>query len=293
MADEKWVDSAIEIPNIEKYYNFSDEIVLADYDGSTISQIQLPKGKSVSELTKNDVCIENGYVMPKDKNVMFFYIEGNEEVHSIECTSVRNLPGVYYVDDVVADKSNLFASERNESYFMAVDARMMARALEIPQSELVVTQQTCVDKDGNILDTRSFEKPEFEFLPLHKQGASMDEEVKLAQYRDGKATYLVGVPTKDGAYESIAKISVSVKNTKEVFPVKKNLVAMLDKNHWLRHYLFKAREATRNMMLYKDVFDSTLSTSDLHMKPEEKQKPRLSLRHKTDILENNQDEGRN
>lgn len=293
MADEKWVDSAIEIPNIEKYYNFSDEIVIGDYDASTISRIQLPKGKSVSELTKNDVCIENGYVMPKDKEVMYFYVDGVEEVHSIECTPVRNLPGVYYVDDVVADKSNIFATEQYSSYFMAIDARMMARALEIPQSELVVTQQTCVDKEGNILDTRGLEKPKFEFLPLNKQGVSMDGEIKLAQYRDGQATFLVGTPAKNGEYESIGKVTVAVKNTKEVHTVKQNLVTMLEKNHWLRHYLFKAREATRNMMLYKDVFDSTLSTSDLHVKAEEKQKPRLSLKLKTDVLENNRDEGRN
>ena len=152
MANGKWVDSAIEIPDLKKKYRPVEGVVIDDFQyGTMIEKITLPKGKPVEELGVKDVCIENGLVLAKKQKFINFLVDGLNEERSLSCTPVKNLPGVYYTSEVTTEKDNPFAPDKVSDYFMVIDARILARHLSVFQKELKVLQRSFIDEDGKVL----------------------------------------------------------------------------------------------------------------------------------------------
>ena len=153
---EKWVESGMEIKNGEKY--LKDDFVLADYHvGTVIAEMDIydDNGNKLP-LRAEDICIGNGLVLPEKMSYLSFNIELPYERHEMYCEPIRNVPGLYRVIDSTVDKTTENSSEgliiHDSVYYASIDARYLARALEIPQKELVVTQETLIGEKGNILN---------------------------------------------------------------------------------------------------------------------------------------------
>ena len=161
--ERRWVESGIVIPNLEENADKVGGIVI-DMDYRTaVAPIILPTDKPVSDLTVKDVCIECGLVLEEGQKSVRFIMAGRDGEHIMSCVPVGNLPGVFYASDICTEDGR-FVSGDGQHSFVSVDARSVARLIEVPQKELVTVQKTLVDKDGNILDVKSV-SPEKE---MHK-----------------------------------------------------------------------------------------------------------------------------
>lgn len=155
MDNNRWVASGIEIKTFNEYESLNELIL----DGNDI-------GKVVEEFTDylhqndnekvhfdaNTVCIENGLVLPKDRDSLSITLDDDMTRHLMYCEPVREVPGLYSVIDTVVDLNDDELLAHDNVYYAAIDAAFLAEKLEIPQRELEVVQKTLLDKDNNILD---------------------------------------------------------------------------------------------------------------------------------------------
>ena len=248
MEYPKWVDSAVEIKNFETYHNFDTEIQTSNSSyGVLVKPMELPKGKAVSKLTSQDLCIENGLVLPKNQEEICFYVSADKDnkVHSLACLPITKVPGLYFVDDITADKNDIFGTEENRSYFASIDGRMLADYLRIPKEEIAVLQQSYVNRSGMVLEKRNInDELQIQNISANDKVRILDTEVSLIKYRDREAVFALGtkLPELD-KYEAVAMVTVPVKNLKEVRKIKSVLLDMIENNSALRIQLVKMQKA--------------------------------------------------
>ena len=246
----KWVDSAVEIKNFEKYHNFDTEIETSNLSyGVLVKPIELPKGKQVTKLTSADLCIKNGLVLPAEQDEINFYVlnDGKGKVHSLSCNPVPNVPGLYFVDEIIADKKNIFNSHENHSYFASIDGRELASYMKIPNEEIKVLQQSYINETGSVLAIKNLdEKLKLESISANEKVRILDDKVSLIRYRDKDAVFALGVKLPDvDKYEAVAIATIPVKDIKEVRKIKNALMDMVEKSPAIQDYLKNMQQANQ------------------------------------------------
>ena len=159
MVENRWVASGIEIKNFNQREN-CNELVLESSDiGKVIEEFSISKLNKEKDINPNTICIENGLVLPSDRDSLSITLDDEETRHLMYCEPVREVPGLYSVIDTVVDLTDENLPEHDSVYFVAIDAACLAESLKIPQQDLEVVQKTLLDKDNVILDVvdNSFE----------------------------------------------------------------------------------------------------------------------------------------
>ena len=159
MSENRWVASGIEIKNFNQREN-CNELVLESSDiGKIVEEFSVSELDKDKNINPNTICIENGLVLPSDRDSLSITLDDEETRHLMYCEPVREVPGLYSVIDTIVDLSDENLPEHDSVYFVAIDAACLAESLKIPQQDLEVVQKTLLDKDNVILDVvdNSFE----------------------------------------------------------------------------------------------------------------------------------------